>query len=247
MNTYLLNANEQLIESKKKQNRSINLKRKLIAILTHDIITPLKFISMVARNSKNIKSEVEYKDLLNDIDHTSLRLYENAQNILNWIKYQSSIIKVHKTNVPLFVIVDDAAEILKDIVENKSSIIINNIDPDYFLFTDKNILSIVIQNLVSNAVKHNEGVKIEISSELDVENGLSKIIIKDNGKGISNESLVLINDIIERHSAYNIKENSTGGGLGFIIVTELLFVLDSSFTVNSNEDGTIIIIFLKLS
>lgn len=247
INAYLLNANEQLIESKKKQNRSINLKRKLIAILTHDIITPLKFISMVARNSKNIKSEVEYKNLLSDIDHTSLRLYENAQNILNWIKYQSSIIKVHKTNVPLYVIVDDAAELLKDIVENKNSIIINNIDPDYFLFTDKNILSIVIQNLVSNAVKHNEGVKIEISSELDVENGLSKITIKDNGKGISNESLVLINDIIERHSAYNIKENSTGSGLGFIIVTELLFVLDSSFTVNSNEDGTIITIFLKLS
>jgi signal transduction histidine kinase len=246
INAYLLKANEQLIESKKKQNRSINLKRKLIAILTHDIITPLKFISMVARNSKNIKSEIEYKNLLNDIDHTSLRLYENAQNILNWIKYQSSNIKVQKTNVPLYVIVDDAAELLKDIVESKSSVIINNIDPDYFLFTDKNILSIVIQNLVSNAVKHNTSVEIEISSELDIQNGLSKIIIKDNGKGISNETLLLIKDIIERHSTYTITENSTGSGLGFIIVTELLFALDSSFAVHSDMNGTIITILLKL-
>lgn len=246
INAYLLQVNEQLMESKKKQNRSINLKRKLIAILTHDIVTPLKFISMVARNSKNIKSELEYKNLLNDIDHTSLRLYENAQNILNWIKYQSSIIKVQKTNVPLYVIVDDAAELLKDIVESKNSVIINNVDPDYFLFTDKNILSIVIQNLVSNAVKHNTSVEIEISSELDVQNNLSKIIIKDNGKGISNETLLLIKDIIERHSSYTITENSTGSGLGFIIVTELLFALDSSFAVHSDLNGTIITILLKL-
>ena len=245
INTFLLNANEQLIESERKQNKSINLKRKLIAILTHDIITPLKFISMVARNSKSIKSEIEYKNLLNDIDHTSLRLYENAQNILNWIKYQSSIIKVQKTNVPLYVIVDDAAELLKDLVKVKNSVIINNIDPDFFLFTDKNILSIVIQNLVSNAVKHNTNVKIEISLESDKQNGLSKIVIADNGKGISNESLELINDIIEKYSTYKITENSTGSGLGFIIVTELLSLLGASFTVQSDLNGTIITILLK--
>lgn len=245
INTFLLNANEQLLESERKQNKSINLKRKLIAILTHDIITPLKFISMVARNSKSIKSEIEYKNLLNDIDHTSLRLYENAQNILNWIKYQSSIIKVQKTNVPLYVIVDDAAELLKDLVKVKNSVIINNIDPDFFLFTDKNILSIVIQNLVSNAVKHNTNVKIEISLESDKQNGLSKIVIADNGKGISNESLELINDIIEKYSTYKITENSTGSGLGFIIVTELLSLLGASFTVQSDLNGTIITILLK--
>lgn len=245
INTYLLSANEQLLESERKQNKSINLKRKLIAILSHDIITPLKFISMVARNSKNIKSEIEYKNLLNDIDHTSLRLYENAQNILNWIKYQSSIIKVHKTNVPLYVIVDDAAELLKDLVKNKNSVIINKIDPDFFLFTDKNVLSIVIQNLVSNAVKHNTSVKIEISIESDLENGFTKIVIADNGKGMSSESLLLINEIIEKYSAYKITENSTGSGLGFIIVTELLSLLGASFTVQSDLNGTIISILLK--
>jgi len=232
-----LNAiNEQLLLSEQENIRSLNLKNKLIAIFSHDIITPLKFISMVARNSVKITEQGDYKSILRDIDHTSRRLFENAQNILNWIKYQSTLIEVQKTNVPLYVLVDEIGELLMDVMESKNNSFINNVDPDQIIYTDKNILSIVIHNLVSNATKYNDNAIIEICAE--IKNGCNYITISDNGKGMSSINLDRIYSIKNKQKVYSIAENSGSSGLGFIIITELLAILSGTFNIESNTNGT---------
>ncbi len=236
LNSSLKETNEQLLLSEQQNLRSLNLKSKLIAILSHDIITPLKFISMVARNSKKMNEGDDFKSILNDIDHTSRRLYENAQNILNWIKYQSTLINVQKTNVPLFVLVDEIGELLKEVMDSKNNVLVNSIDPDQIIYTDKNILSIVIHNLVSNATKYNSKATIEVTAE--IKNDCHYIIISDNGKGMSTQNLDRINSIKNRQKAYSVSENSESSGLGFVIITELLAILNGTFDIKSNIHGT---------
>lgn len=235
-NSNLKEINEQLLFSEQQNLRSLNLKSKLIAILSHDIITPLKFISMVARNSKKMNEGDDFKSILNDIDHTSRRLYENAQNILNWIKYQSTLINVQKTNVPLFVLVDEIGELLKEVMDSKNNVLVNSIDPDQIIYTDKNILSIVVHNLISNATKYNSNVTIEVTAE--IKNDFHCITISDNGKGMSNQNLERIVGIKNRQKAYSVSENSESSGLGFIIITELLAILNGTFDIKSNINGT---------
>lgn len=240
-----LNAiNEQLLLSEQENIRSLNLKSKLIAIFSHDIITPLKFISMVARNSIKINEQGDYKSILRDIDHTSRRLFENAQNILNWIKYQSTLIEVQKTNVPLYVLVDEIGELLLDVMESKNNSFINNVDPDQIIYTDKNILSIIIHNLVSNATKYNANVTIEVNSE--IKKGCNYITISDNGKGMSIQNLDRINSIKNKQKVFSVAQNSESSGLGFIIITELLTILNGTFNIESNTNGTEIIIEIPI-
>ncbi|HMT28038.1 MAG TPA: triple tyrosine motif-containing protein, partial [Bacteroidia bacterium] len=84
----LRSVNQQLEENfseleKKEQflRESINVKDRLISVISHDIITPLKFISMVSRISKKNPDMIDRNKLIesmNDIEFASDKLYNNA-------------------------------------------------------------------------------------------------------------------------------------------------------------------------
>lgn len=244
VNINLKAINEQLLLSEQENIRSLNLKSKLIAIFSHDIITPLKFISMVARNSVKITEQGDYKSILQDIDQTSRRLYENAKNILNWIKYQSTLIEVQKTNVPLYVLIEKRGELLKEVMESKNNYFINNVDPDQIIYTDRSILSIVIHNVVANATKYNNNTNIEVT--FNTQKNFHHIVITDNGTGINLQNLERIKSIKNKQIVFSEAQNSESSGLGFIIINELLAILNGTFYVKSDSNGTEIIIELPI-
>jgi signal transduction histidine kinase len=90
--------------------------------------------------------------------------------------------------------------------------------------------------LVSNATKYNSKATIEVTAE--IKNDCNYITISDNGKGMSIQNLDRINSIKNRQKAYSVSENSESSGLGFIIITELLAILNGTFDIKSNIHGT---------
>lgn len=76
------------------------------------------------------------------------------------------------------------------------------------IFIDKNKLRILIDNLISNAIKYNKtGGKIHITTKDE------ELIIEDEGKGIPKEK---IKDIFARYSRFD--DASGGFGIGLSIV-----------------------------
>lgn len=245
MNQTLNAYNQQLVASEKELKQSISLKNRLISIITHDIITPLRFIAMVARNTESNTKQAELLSTLNDIHHTSIRLHDNAQNILNWIKHQTSKVEIRHTNVPLFAVVEEIVELLKDPAESVKVEIINNIELDKLIITDRNILSIIIHNIISNAVKYTRNATVNIGSVDN--NGFTTITISDNGGGINQAMLLRINRVLNRKQSYFIDDTSGGHGLGFIIISELSQLIGADVEIQSSNQGTTVILKIPVT
>jgi len=219
--------------------RNINVKTKLISIISHDIVTPLRFISMIARNA--LKSEKQKLDeILTDIGSTSEKLHHNAQNILNWIRHQNNRIEIKKVNVAVNPLVEDIVEMMHEMAVTKGNQMINTISFDDLIRTDKNILSIIIHNILSNANKFTDHGTITISGKY--EGDCYRIIIEDTGIGMNAEKLKRLHSK-DWISAVNSVSEENGNGLGYIIVTELLELLGGEITIESTPGlGTRIVI-----
>ena len=235
----LMKANDALIHS-------VSLKDKLISILSHDIVTPLRFISMVARKSSTENTSLDNEQLhtlLGEIRNTSEKLHDNAQNILLWIKQQNKRIEVKKSNVAIGALTEEITEQLQDIAASNGSIIVNSISHDDIIQCDENILSIILHNIVSNAIKFTMNGKIEFSS---ADNSTDYIVkIQDNGSGIAEEQLTRIRKILNKEiiPQPEMSAGKHGFGLGYIIISDLSALLNITVELKSKQDlGTTVIL-----
>ena len=215
---------------------SVSEKDKLISIISHDILTPLRFIKMVASKGADKTTLLEKEKIqsaLSDIKNTSERLYDNAQNILNWIKHQNKRIVVHKTNVAIGVLAEEITEMFSEIAASKGTEINNLVSFDDVIKSDKNILSIILHNLVSNSVKFTHHGSIRISAH---QIGTSYFIcIEDSGYGMNEELLTRIKKTLKKEAqiSINISSGENGNGLGYLIITELLELIEAKLSIES--------------
>lgn len=235
----LVVLNTELRQSEKKLKQSIDVKNMLIGIISHDIITPLRFISITAKNA--FKGDNLLKtDFVKDIQTTSDKLHHNAQNILNWIRYQNDLIKVSKESVAVNPLIQNQIDLIVEMSNQKNNTFINDTSYDDILYTDPTILNIIIQNIFSNANKYCQNATIKSHGEII--NGKFYLTIEDNGAGISPENLKRIKEIKALRSVEVISNRS---GLGYIIIIELLELISGKITIESTEGiGTKITLIL---
>jgi signal transduction histidine kinase len=105
------------------------------------------------------------------------------------------------------------------------------VDDNLYVYSDENMLSSVIQNLISNAVKFtNVGGKVLIKTLS--QNDIVEVSIKDNGVGIDEEKLENLFKI-DHASSSKGTSNEKGTGLGLIIAKELIEKQGGTLKVDS--------------
>lgn len=238
-------SNLNLRKSQHELLQSVNVKNKLISIISHDIVTPLKFISIVSRNftsSQNATNTPE-KEVIREIHHTSQRLHENAQNILNWVRYQNNLIKVHTSKISPYSIVEDICDLHQEIAVSRKNTLVNGVEMDDIIEGDKTILTIILQNIISNAVKYTHSSTIKIWSHN--ENNRYVLFIKDDGQGISSHNLSRIQHIQNKSKLNAFDDSADGTGLGYIIIFELAELIGATINIQSSpQEGTLIEVHL---
>ncbi len=136
---------------------------------------------------------------------------------------------------------------LREIANSKGTKIENKIADDDIIISDKNILSIILHNLISNSAKFTQNGIISISSEYG--DSVYKIIIADNGKGMHPEQLERIRTINNQNFPMSVNPASgeNGNGLGYLIITELVELLKGKLQIESSYGkGTRVEIILPL-
>jgi len=114
---------------------------------------------------------------------------------------------------------------------NNSKVAIHiNVDNKMPFHSDKSRIGVVLNNLVSNAIRYQnpEAEHPYVDIEVDTTAEEALIRVKDNGIGISKENQVKIFDMF-----YRVSESSVGSGLGLYIVKETLDKLKGQITVES--------------
>jgi len=236
-----------LQESEEELSSALTLRDKLMSIISHDLITPVRFITMssrLARSEAKTNPKEELMEVLREIEATTIRIHDNAQNVLDWIRFQSKGMKAVKSNVAIHDLVEEVVVLYKPIAE-ASQITISNLTPEEdIIISDPQILKIVIQNILNNAVKFTKSGEITVDS---VTKGKDyRIRVTDTGPGFSEAAMESIRQLSsgEQFRPFTTDSSEDGTHLGFQIIYELLRFLNGNFQITSNSKGSTVEITL---
>jgi two-component system sensor histidine kinase/response regulator len=218
INNYQREKNNVLLatEALKEANDS---KTRLLSILSHDLRSPLNSIAIFLEtlNEHDLSAEERHfleSNLLNETKNTQVMLH----NLLNWTKSQmDGGISVNMVRLNLSEVVSACLLVQQAAADIKGVTISIKIDPLIELSADRDMLKLVIRNLLNNAIKFTPpGGEIQIFSSYD--SGYVRLNIMDNGVGIpmaSQEDLFKM----DARSTYGTN-NEKGVGLGLILCKE---------------------------
>jgi signal transduction histidine kinase len=195
---------------------------------SHDLRSPLasiKGLISVARYDTTDKKIHGYFDMV--IDRVN-RLEHFIKDIIDYSK--NSRTELRHEPIDFNALFDEVVESLR-YVDNAGSIQFrNDIKIEHTISADKGRLSVVLTNLMANAIKYHDMRKDRPWIHVKVSNsgGTVKLCVSDNGTGISEEHQQKIFDMFYRGTA-----QSNGSGLGLYIVKQAVEKMQGTITVAS--------------
>lgn len=240
----------ELMSSNAELRKSLEMKEMLVSIISHDIVTPLRFIARVSNGAASggrAQDPERLGETLRDIASSSDKLHANAQGLLQWIKRQDGRIDLRIRNVAAQPLVQEVLNMEYERAADKGLKLINAMPVDDVLHTDRNVLSIILHNLVANAVTHTTKGHVLVKGVQEGGNYL--IHIEDTGSGMPEAALRHALRLQRRGAlgAMNEEGERDVQGLGLLIVADLVHLLGGSFNVQSTTDqGTTVSISIPL-
>ena len=228
-----------LDDATEKLSKVNDLRKDLVANVSHDIKTPLTMIKAYAEMIKDISGDDPKKreEHLNVILQETEYLDKLVGDMSELSKLQSGVIEINRDNFDLKECILNVTNLLKQALEEKNIELDLNLN-EAFVYADEIKISQVIYNFLSNAIKYsdeNSKIKINlINSEDNV-----RVEVVDSGSGISNEALPYIWDRYYKvDKNFNRSVNSTG--LGLAIAKAILEAHKAKYGVESklNEGST---------
>lgn len=215
----------------KKTNKT---KNKFISVLAHDLKNPFQAILGFSELLKDQASTGKYdkvEKLTGYIYDTTINTFSLLENLLEWAKSQAGMMKYKPRNIGLSYLIDNSIRIVKNNAEAKNINIIIDCDKKIEAYIDKSMISTVIRNLVSNAIKFTErNGTIKIISE--VSNGNINLIVKDNGIGIKEKKRQNLFKV-DLNVSTTGTENEKGTGLGLSVCKDFVLKNNGTITVTS--------------
>lgn len=223
-----------------------SIKTRLISIISHDIVTPLKFVTAAGKSLLEKRTKMPdglQQETIQEITNTSQELHLLSTNILNWIKYQHENRRLTKENFSVHELVEQVLGILNSLANQKKLKLVNDTNKDLIIHQFYEPLKILVYNLVSNAINFSEQGTITISSS--VVNKQVIISVKDNGVGMTPEQItnIMADEFIV--SSANIDKRK-GNGLGYLIIKDLVKMMGAGLKIESKKgSGTTVSVTLN--
>ncbi len=179
MNSKLRNQTEELMGVNKEKD-------KLLSVLSHDLRSPLSNIKgVVYLIRENVLKGKDINKALDEIDAKLQNGINTLTNYLQWAQSQRQGIEAEIEAVDIQQTVQNVQEEFSMAARNKNVIILNNVRENSRVLGDPHLMSVVLRNLISNAVKFvptDGSGKVILESEESKNEVLIRVI--DNGEGI---------------------------------------------------------------
>jgi len=220
---FMLDKEVNSSKREKLKNMSILLKflMKFVGMHSNYLNAILGFSNILLEKHKNYDDKKREKmiKLVNESANSAFKLLEN---LLTWSRAQTGKISYMPEKLQLKILVTETIQELQASVNQKKIHITETISEKEIIFADKSMISTILRNLISNAIKFtNKNGSITISSEKQENSSFVEISVADTGVGIPKEIQSKLFDIGENTSAKGT-ENETGTGLGLILCKEFV-------------------------
>lgn len=211
-------------------------KESVLAILSHDLRSPLSAIIGTAKylkeNYHRMKPDT-VQEMLDLLYKSSIDELDMLDYLVEWarIKYASDVFSPTKINLTEFI--DKIFESLNETASINAINLHHEIEENASVFADGKMLISIIQNIVSNAIKHTEkGGTITVSAKSKDD----KIIVqvKDTGIGMSKEIMGKL-FTPQMKTLSEARKKNKGAGIGLLLVKGFLEKNDGEIWVESIE------------
>ena len=230
---------EKEVEMKTNEISLINLellnsnlqKDKLFSLISHDLRSPLDALTEAIYILE--KSNLKIEDFQKYLPELYSRLESNKlllENLLEWAGKNFRQNQIDKTQIDLLPFLQEIEKIVAYSLKKKE-ITLQYAIGEYKVFTDKNILQIILINFINNAIKFSHShSKIQIS--VREEGPLLWITVRDFGMGMEPEKLSHIFETQNKKIGTGTK-GEKGYGLGLMLSKSFLDRLGESIQIES--------------
>lgn len=221
---------------------AIDREKQFTSDASHELRTPLAVIKGTMevlirkpRNQQEYEEKIQF--CISEVD----RLNHMVDQLLLLARFENQKQNIKKESIYLNAIVLDNLTRFSDKIESKKLKVITSFNDDYYINSDNYLISIILSNLISNAIKYSKN-ETEINIKLLSENDNVLFSISDNGIGIVSEDIDKIFTSFYRSNVANHTQIK-GTGLGLSIVKRLCDLLKIEINLTSEIDkGTTFII-----
>jgi signal transduction histidine kinase len=235
MKVHMDNLEAIIAERTQELSKLMSEKDAFLAVLTHDMKSPLTTINLYANILRRRPDILQTKPQMTDIILRSQQsLTEIVNNILDLEKLRvGGGMPMNKERIDLVPMLEYVAHSLMPQAEDKNiQMKADILTASIIMEVDRQQIERVLQNLISNAIKYTpkEG---RVYIEASVTNGMAVIHVQDSGYGIPEEELPYIFDRFHRVAKHEGK--AAGTGLGLAITKALVEAHDGTIAVTSQE------------
>jgi signal transduction histidine kinase len=207
---------------------NLAFRERMISIVMHDLKSPLNFVHKIAAAMYESNSTISQTDLHRlsfELYQTTFDINNFVNNLLQWLNSTKKNIKLSYTTEKLNDFIRNNCAVYFKIASEKK-LQFNLLASDNISITaDFSLFSIVLRNLLDNAIKNTREGKIEITAHIDER--LQYIIISDSGSGIAPDK------IVELESGVITKKTSESTQIGYRIVYDLMQKMKGSIHIKS--------------
>ena len=220
-NLELIQKNEQISLQAENIRELSSIKDRLFSIVSHDLRSPLinlkGILALLVKGSLSQEKFQMVVPQLNKGVNTTLDLLEN---LLHWSKSQLKGFVVTPSHFDIHTLAETELNLFEKVSAEKGITITNNIPANTLAFADKNMIDVVLRNLVANAIKFCKyDGKVTVDSE--VTEGQVRVTVADNGVGISEENVKKIFSIDKVFTTLGTNKEK-GTGLGLLLCKEFV-------------------------
>lgn len=239
----LKSQTEELYKTNKRLITLNATKDKFFSIIAHDLRNP--FSALLGLSSVLLSKYDQYDDkrrkkLITGIDQSTKSIYRLLENLLQWSRSQTGGIKYSPEDFYISEVVENAEALLQNSLHKKGLSFSKKIPDKYKIYADRNMISTVIRNLISNAIKYSE--KGEIKLEVEDEPELTIVKIIDEGIGMDEKIKNQVFEVVTSKSVPGT-QGELGTGLGLIICKEFIEKHNGSIGVESSSTKGSVFLF----
>lgn len=223
LNRKLHTKNRVISAQRSELEKANRLKDNMFSIIAHDLRGPVGTLSGLLEfldADKAREDKERYEEILETVKDSASSTYALLENLLTWARQQKNEISFEPKPANLSELVDKIMQLKQPAAESKKIQLRHALSSELVGKFDKNMIHLVIRNLVDNAIKFTpEGGKIDILGE--IKEGKVQIAVADSGVGISEEVKAKIFDKYQLYSSKGTK-NERGSGLGLKLCHEFV-------------------------
>jgi len=234
----LVKANKALTKAKLKAEGNERLKSSFLAIISHEVRTPLTkivgFSELISKSNINEEKKANYRKL---IEEGADQLLKVLNDIVEMSKIENQNVAISESLFLLNIVIGELEFFFQRECEKmgKKDKLKLEINPDlkneFLIKSDRQKIKRVLENLIQNAIKYTSEGTVTVNVEIRRDNFLD-FCIADTGKGVKPEDQEIIFDIYKKVDD-RVAQNYGGTGLGLTISKGIVRSLGGKMWVQS--------------